>query len=285
MTTFGEDWVREVVDLARARSAGASLNRPAGQAGPTSDLSIDETLLLHSIGWEPVDLVSGVAVVAIPPSTFVLGWNNTDAASASYTRAVHAAVDRLHADGRRGGAQGVVGVHVEFEVHSHEVKAILVGTAVKPSGDAVGLRGPFFVSDLSTRDFCLLHNSGWEPLGLAFGTAFVQVPRRSAGAVIRQATANVELTNLTGAMYQARESAMERMQADAIRLGGKGMVDVHVEEGPVHFASHVITFTAYGTAIRLAGDSHRYLRPRMVVPVDDREQLFRIGALGMEGSR
>lgn len=283
MTTAGQGWTSEVSDLLRAYDTDRSLHRHPGQAGPTSDLSIDETLLLHSIGWEPVDLVSGVAVVAIPPSTFVLGWNNTDAASASYTRAVRAAVDRLHHEGRRGGAAGVIGVHVEFEVHRHQVKAILVGTAVKPSAGTGAHAGSFFVSDLSTRDFCLLHNAGWVPLGLAFGTAFVQVPRRSAGTVLRQATANVELTNLTGAMYQAREAAMERMQSEAIQLGATGMVDVHVEEGPLYFASHCITFTAYGTAIRLAGDSHNYLRPRMVVPVDDREQLFKVEALGAEG--
>lgn len=276
----GSEWLKEVEELLRTYgSHDRSLHRREGHAGPTSDLSIDETLLLHSIGWEPVDLVSGAAVVAIPPSTFVLGWNNTDAASASYARAVHSAVERLHREARHGGAAGVIGVHIDFEVHRHQVTAIMVGTAVKPSSGHLLDHGQVFVSDLSTRDFCLLHNAGWTPLGLAFGTAFVQVPRRSAGTVLRQATANVELTNLTGAMYQARESAMERMQSEAIGLGATGMVDVHVDEGPLHFASHVITFTAYGTAIRLAGDSHNYLRPRMVVPVDDREQLFKVEAL------
>jgi uncharacterized protein YbjQ (UPF0145 family) len=277
LTTAGEGWLKEVEDLLKNYGNSRSVNRPDGLAGPTSDLSIDETLLLQSIGWEPVDLVSGVAVVAIPPSTFVLGWNNTDAASASYTRAVHAAVDRLQAEAR-GQAAGVIGVHIEFNVRPHQVTAIMVGTAVKPSSGRYS--GPTFVSDLSTRDFCLLHNAGWAPLGLAFGTAFVQVPRRSAATVLRQSTANVELTNLTGAMYQAREAAMERMQAEAIGLGGSGMVDVHVEEGPLAFASHCITFTAYGTAIRLVGDSHNYLRPRMVVPVNDYEQLFKVEALG-----
>ena len=277
MTTAGEGWLKEVEDLLKNYDNSRSVNRPDGRAGPTSDLSIDETLLLHSIGWEPVDLVSGVAVVAIPPSTFVLGWNNTDAASASYTRAVHAAVDRLQAEAR-GQAAGVIGVHIEFNVRPHQVTAIMVGTAVKPASGRYS--GPTFVSDLSTRDFCLLHNAGWAPLGLAFGTAFVQVPRRSAATVFRQATANVELTNLTGAMYQAREAAMERMQSEAIGLGGTGMVDVHVDEGPLSFASHCITFTAYGTAIRLVGDSHNYLRPRMVVPVNDYEQLFKVEALG-----
>jgi uncharacterized protein YbjQ (UPF0145 family) len=248
-------------------------------AGATSDLTIDETLLLHSIGWEPVDLVIGVSVASIPPSTFVLGWNSTDSASVSYTRAVASAVDRLHRECQQRHAAGVVGVQVEFEVYRHHVKAILVGTAVKPSSGQ-NPPGQAFVSDLSTRDFCLLHNAGWQPLGLAFGTAFVQVPRRSAATALRQSTANVELTLLTEAMYQARETAMERMQSSALAMHAGGVVAVHVEEGPLRFARHCIGFTAWGTAIRLSGEAHRYLQPRMVVPVDDRELLFRVNALG-----
>ena len=35
-------------------------------AATTSDLSIDEELVLHTIGWEPVELVSGVAITSVP---------------------------------------------------------------------------------------------------------------------------------------------------------------------------------------------------------------------------
>jgi uncharacterized protein YbjQ (UPF0145 family) len=270
-------------EIGRRASEVASTNtRHRGRgdtAGATSDLTIDETLLLHSIGWEPVDMVIGVSVASIPPSTFVMGWNSTDSASVSYTRAVASAVERLHAECQRRHAAGVIGVEVEFEVYRHHVKAVLVGTAVKPSSGQ-NPPGPAFVSDLSTRDFCLLHNAGWQPLGLAFGTAFVQVPRRSVGTALRQSTANVELTLLTEAMYQARETAMERMQSSALAMRAGGVVAVHVEEGPLRFARHCIAFTAWGTAIRLSGEAHRYLQPRMVVPVDDRELMFRVNALG-----
>lgn len=252
--------------------------RSQSQRAVTSDLSIDETLLLHSIGWEPVELVCGASVVAIPQGAFSLGWNQIDLASSSYARATGAAVNRLESECRGVGGHGVIGVKVDIAVERHHVTAILVGTAVRP----VAGKGPgrAFASDLSTRDFCLLHGAGWEPLGLAFGASFVQVPRRSASTALKQAAANVELTNLTAAMYQAREQGMERMQASALALGGTGMVDVRVEEGPLHFASHAIGFQAWGTAIRLAGDAHRYLQPRVVVPLDDQASLFQVEALG-----
>ena len=37
----------------------------------------------------------------------------------------------------------------------------------------------------------------------------------------------------------------------------------------MHFARHVIGFTAWGTAVRLVADSHRAMAPRMVLPLDD----------------
>src|SRR5579875_1996924 len=124
MSTDGNGWLAQFEALGQELRHGshemAAGRRHRGEAGPTSDLSIDETLLLHSIGWEPVDLVSGAAVVAIPSSTFVLGWQVTDSASISASRAGASAVDRMHTETRRRGAAGVIGVHVEFQVHPHE---------------------------------------------------------------------------------------------------------------------------------------------------------------------
>lgn len=268
--------------------ARPSAPRPARQASPaaadrvTSDLSIDETLLLHSIGWEPVDMVIGAAVGAIPPGTFTLGYAASDRAATEFANAVAHAVTRIREDCRRAGGAGVVGVKVDFEVHRNVVRAVLVGTAVRPSTGSA--KGPMFVSDLSTRDFCLLHGAGWAPLGLAFGTAFVQVPYRSAGTFLKQMTANVELTNLTQALYLARDRAMERLQESALAMGAGGVVAVQIIDRPLHFASHVSAFTAWGTAVRLTGDAHVAIRPRMVVPMDDAVDLFDVaGAMGPEG--
>lgn len=270
-------------------TAGSSLDEatrralaalPAGGSGErtrTSDLSVDEILLLHSVGWEPTELVTGAAVASLQPRTFMLGVSDPDRATAAYTVAVASAVDRLQAECQQYRGAGVVGVELEVQVAYHTIEVVMTGTAVRPRS---GGRGQPFVSDLSARDFCLLEQAGWLPVGLAFGASFVRVPRRSAGQTLRQSTANVELTNMTAALYQAREEGMERMQSSAIALGGTGMVDVNVEERPLPFNSHIVEFRAWGTAIRLAGDTHRYLRPRVTMPLDDRTSLFHVQALG-----
>ncbi|MCU4187095.1 heavy metal-binding domain-containing protein [Acidiferrimicrobium sp. IK] len=295
--------VHDKTPAAPAPSSPSSPPEPAGQGGRhrsdhhspprpssptrgdlhqvTSDLTIDETLLLHSIDWEPVDMVIGASVAAIPTMGFAgAGWAGaTDQSAQAFTSAVASAVARIRDDCSAAGGVGVIGVDVDFQVHRHTVQAVLVGTAVRPAGGGRG--GHPFVSDLTVRDFLLLHNAGWEPLGLAFGASFVQVPYRTIGTVFKQVTANTEMTNLTEAMYQAREQGMERLQSSAIGMGAQGVVAVQYSDRPLPFASHVIGFTSWGTAIRLSGESHRYVKPRMVVAMDDAGDLFDLqGAMG-----
>jgi len=143
-----------------------------------------------------------------------------------------------------------------------------------------------FVSDLSARDFTLLLRAGWMPVGLAFGACFVYSPRRTARAAMKQTTQNVELTNYTEAMYSARESAMEKMQKSALEAGGEGVVEVKVTEGPMSFARHAVGFTAWGTAVKLVADQHRFVQPEMVLPLDDAVVTFEAQSLrGAGGGR
>ena len=61
--------------------------------------------------------------------------------------------------------------------------------------------------------------------------------------------ANTEMLNFTQAMYDAREIAMERMQAEAKSVGAEGIVGVTVTEQSWGWESHVIEYLAVGTAI------------------------------------
>jgi uncharacterized protein YbjQ (UPF0145 family) len=192
--------------------------------------------------------------------------------------AMEAAAHRLEQECSQVGGAGVVGVRVGTSIERHAVSTVLVGSAVAPGGRP-GPSGAPFVSDLSGRDFALLHKAGWEPCGLAYGASFVRVPRRRAATAMRQTSQNVELTNFTEAMYAAREAAMERMQASALQQRAQGVVAVRVSEGPMAFAGHAIGFTAWGTAVRVSEGGHRYLQPRISLPLDDRVRMFAATAI------
>jgi uncharacterized protein YbjQ (UPF0145 family) len=255
----------EMLNGARSLATAAP---PSKARGVTSDLSIDEALLLHAAGWEPVDLVCGVAVVSVPVGVWTWGQGQISSASEAHNAAVKGASDQLKGECMKVHGHGVVGVRVEVEVRTHHIDVELIGTAVRPIDGGDHPASPF-VSDLSARDFTLLKGAGWLPVGLAFGACFTYAPRRSAGDAMKQKTQNIELTNFTEAMYTARESAMERMQRSALDVGGQGVIGVKVTEGPMSFARHAVGFTAWGTAVRLVADAHQFVQPDVILPLDD----------------
>jgi uncharacterized protein YbjQ (UPF0145 family) len=272
-------------EMRRGAQALAVAPAPSKTRGITSDLSVDESLLLHAAGWEPVDLVTGVGVVSVPPGVWNWGAGAISMASDAHNAAVERASGELRDECSRVKGHGVVGVRVEVAVRPHFIEVELVGTAVQPVAGQHDPRGTDaavarpFVSDLSARDFTLLQRAGWMPVGLAFGASFVYAPRRRAGAAMKQSTQNIELTNYTEAMYSARESAMERMQSSALQAGGQGVVEVKVTEGPMSFAKHAVGFTAWGTAVTLVADTHQFVAPEVVLPLDDAVVTFEAESL------
>jgi uncharacterized protein YbjQ (UPF0145 family) len=275
------------VDVAAELRRGTEVLAGGGEAererANTSDLTVDELLLLHAAGWEPVDLVTGVSVVSVPLGVWNWGQGVITSASDAHNMAFADAAQRLRDECLRVDGYGVVGVQVDTKVEPRHVDVELTGTAIRPlrgvSGSGSGLPADSFVSDLSARDFTLLQQAGWVPAGLAFGACFVYVPRRSVGTTISQSSQNVELVNFTQAMYAAREAAMERMQQTAIAAGGEGVVAVQVTEGPMSFARHAVGFQAWGTAVRLAADAHRFIAPEVVLPLDDSTVVFEAESL------
>ena len=270
--------------MLRGAQALASPAPPSKARGITSDLSVDEALLLHAAGWEPLDLVCGVAVVSVPVGVWNWGRGAISLASDAHNAAVDQAARQLRGECSKVHGHGVVGVRVEVAVRTHHIDVELVGTAVRPMGgkDPRGTdaaQAMPFVSDLSARDFTLLQRAGWMPVGLAFGASFVYAPRRTAGTAMKQSTQNVELTNYTEAMYSARESAMEKMQRSALEAGGQGVVEVKVTEGPMSFARHAVGFTAWGTAVRLVAEAHQFVQPEVVLPLDDAVVTFEAESL------
>jgi uncharacterized protein YbjQ (UPF0145 family) len=261
------------------RAVASLADKPPATGTSTSDLSVDEELNLHSIGWEPVELVSGVSVFSAPAGMWNWGQGEIIAASEAHQMAFKNAIARLNNEAAKVGGHGVVGVHVEREVYSTHIEISLLGTAVRPVGAKPMEALHVFVSDLSARDFTLLMVAGWQPLGLATGASFVYAPRRSVGTVVQQQTQNVELQSYTEAMYSARETAMTRMQDDALALKGDGVVEVKLVEGPMSFATHAVGFAVWGTVVRLAKEAHQLVRPTMVVSLNDVDVAFDTASL------
>ncbi len=270
--------LRDEVRQAVAAVASPVPREGKGEArGATSDLTIDETLLLHSAGWEPVDLVYGVSWWSIPWGIWQWTTGEVKEASGAFAGAVDQAAAYLRDACTHAGGTGVLGVDVAIRVSSHHIAIELTGTAVRRTqGTAHRFE---FVSDLSARDFVLLTRAGWWPLGLAAGASFVVAPRRTARQWAAQQGQNVELPNLTQALYLARERAMERMQRAGAAMNAEGIVAVKLREGRASSSVRVIQFVAIGTGVHLRTGKHRSITPEMVVPLDEVVRAFDVKSL------
>jgi uncharacterized protein YbjQ (UPF0145 family) len=224
----------------------------------TSDLSIDEVLLVEEVGFEPVDLVIG-------SSYFHIGWQyapwttNEEMTDVSdvMRRARRLAMARLQEQVDACGADGVVGVRIDVEREGHHAEFTAVGTAVRRrDGDGAAWRdrrGLPFTSNLSGQDFWALARGGLRPVGLAFGVCVYHIAHATLSGWLQQLTANAEHIAFTQGLYDARELAMGRMQHEAHEAGAEGVVGVTVTEGSHGWDSHVREFLALGCAVARIG--------------------------------
>ena len=256
-------------DAALACLAGQGGDRHKGRAF-SSDLSVDEAVLLKEIGYEPCGLVvgSGVYHIGIQYANWTTNQEMSDLTQAMY-QARTEALTAMERHAQQVGGQGVVGLKLEVQVHQggHPLaEFVAMGTAV--ANPDVKSRG-IWVSDLSGQDLYLLIRAGYQPIGLAFGACVYHVAHQGLGQWMGQQTQNVELGNYTSALYEARELAMTRMQDEARRARAQGIVAMRIEQKSHMWGSHVIEFLAIGTSVRLVAAQHQMMSPELVVTLDD----------------
>ncbi len=164
-----------------AQKASTERQSKGGAEGPSrlSGLSTNETLFLTASGWEPVDICSGAAVFGMRRDT-VNTWGSAQdqRASEALASAMATAVQRLEARCRESAAHGVIGTEIITEIEPRYIAINLVGTGIRPVDTS---REPdrSFTSNLSPREFVLLGEAGWKPVGLASGGRFVRAYRRN----------------------------------------------------------------------------------------------------------
>ena len=76
-----------IQEAVRQLAAGGYIASGRDRKPTTSDLTIDEALVLHSVGWEPVDLVSGVGTYSIPQGAWQWAVGEIEAASYAHGQA------------------------------------------------------------------------------------------------------------------------------------------------------------------------------------------------------
>jgi uncharacterized protein YbjQ (UPF0145 family) len=239
----------------------------------TSDLSINEFALLHGAGFEPMDLVMGLSV-------YHVGWQSsgmrqsqelTVLTEAMY-RARFNAMYRMQAEADSLGADGIVGVRLEWRPHGEageHLEFIAVGTAVRYAPNPGAFRRPSgqaFSSHLSGQDLVTLLATGHAPVAFVLGNCVYHVAAQGMMQTMKQMGRNAEMPQWTQGNYEARESAMARMQAEAVRDGATGVVGVRFQVQNYVWGIHTLEFYVDGTAIRKHADAQQ-ITPSYVIPM------------------
>jgi uncharacterized protein YbjQ (UPF0145 family) len=239
----------------------------------TSDLSVNEFLLVKESGFEPVGLVLGSSIYHIGFQQAM--WNQNQEMTVLTQAMYHArdlAMTRMEEEADQLGADGIVGVRLDigrYEWGADLAEFIAVGTAVKHRDGELhrAPNGRPFTSDLSGQDFATLLRAGYRPAGLVMGNCVYHVARQGMLASLRQIGRNVEMPNFTQALYEARELAMERMQTEADELKAGGIVGARIVERSHGWGSHVIEFFAIGTAVVPTSSDHEIDKPTLMLPL------------------
>jgi len=238
----------------------------------TSDLSSSEFALVDKAGFEPLGFVMGSSIyhVGFQYAGLKVSQELTVLTQAMY-EARELAMTRMEEEADLLGADGVVGVRLEVNRYAWgpdlaEFKAI--GTAIRHRGG-----GNFrtvddkpFTSDLSGQDFYVLLQTGYRPLALVMGNCVYHVAIQGLMQAMRQMGRNIEMANYTQALYDARELALSRIQAEAEREKASGIVGAQVVESSYGWDSHVIEFFAVGTAVTQT-EKPTQVEPQLSLPL------------------
>ena len=242
----------------RLRAMRGTGDRPAFF---TSDLTVDEFLLVEQAGFEALGLVMGSSIYHVG-----FQWQKwsvsqeLDVLSRAMFQARELAMTRMEEEADLLGADGVVGVRLVFKQYAMDEGVLefqAIGTAIRH----LDRKGSFrtkdnrpFTSDLSGQDLWKLVRAGYRPVSLAMGACVYHIAHLSFMQALKQAGRNQEMKIYTEATYAARELALERMQAEAVERGGIGVVGARVEESNWGWGANAIEFFAVGTAVAPMSD-------------------------------
>lgn len=252
-------WEPRAADSRLAKTAGAA------EGGVfTSDLSVSEYVLLGEAGFEPLGYVIGSSIYHVGLQIGRWGQNQelTVLTQAMYN-ARELAMARMRSEADHLDADGIVGVQLRMQMYAWGegcLEFIASGTAVKHLTGQGAHRAPdgrAFTSDLSAQDFFRLLAAGAVPVAFVLGTCVYHIAHQGVLQSLRQAGRNQEMPQFTQGVYEARELALSRMQAEAAGARASGIVGVNVDVKNHVWGQHATEFLAVGTAVRRLSAEHR----------------------------
>jgi uncharacterized protein YbjQ (UPF0145 family) len=218
----------------------------------SAHFNVNELLVLAQHGYEPLGQVLGASVFHAGTQWTSGAWRDSDRRKAaetgfSYemyqlTEAFYQPRDwawqRMTEEAGLLGATVVIGATIErreLEVESERIFEFYArGTALRKTG--APKTAPPVICTLSGIELCQLNDAGYEPVGLVAGNCvwahianLVSSQLLTGMARMGVLKNNQELTDVTDAIYEAREIAMTRLEKEARDLRADGILGIELE--------------------------------------------------------
>ncbi len=282
----------------------------------TSDLTVNGWALASQLGLRPLSQVMGSSIYQMGYQGAWGGeWGGVggmglaqtymielDTLSRALNEVRTRALGRMAEEAMHVGADAVVEVDTRagessLETGTTSLEHTVFGTAVSRNDQSPGIgkrgaaqhgSGRPVLTELSVADFSKLVRGGFEPLGIVawssvffasynFGPGMVGGGMSRGGGMLMGGMQNFELSEFTRAFYNARETVMAELNAQASAIGASGIVGVrighravrHELQGGMGSSSRsglMVTFNAIGTAIQQqTGEAVTLYPPEMTI--------------------
>jgi len=187
-------------------------------------------------GFEPLGFVVGSSIyhVGLQAGRWSQNQELQVLTQAMYN-ARELAMARMRAEADHLSADGIVGVNLRMQMYAWGqscLEFVATGTAVR-------------------------HLAGAVPVAFVLGTCVYHIAHQGVLQSLRQTGQNQEMLQFTQGVYEARELALARMQAEAAQAKASGIVGVTVEVKNHVWGEHATEFLATGTAVRRLADEHK----------------------------
>ncbi len=247
---------------------------PGGRRLFTSDLTVNEFLLVEEAGFTPLGLVMGSSIYQIGLQT--RRWSQStelDKLTQAMYTARELAMTRMEEEADVLGADGIVGVRLDvnyYEWGKSTAEFIAVGTAVKAR---TGRRG-VTPRESPSRRTCPARTSGRSCTPATHRSDWYSVRASTTWPIGHCSAPWAPPVGPPSCPISRRpcttrgERAMTRMEEEASRLQAAGIVGVQLIEKSHMWGSHTIEFLAIGTGVRSLGDDHVVPPPVPVITMD-----------------
>ena len=168
-----------------------------------------------------------------------------------FDRTRHLALERISEEARKARANCIVGIQTTITPLMGAQEMMMVGTASNHPQLSSYAEHPV-TSDMTNEEMWNMVHLGYLPLQLVMGVSVYSLGLTGGILSVFQSLTGGEVSGLTEILYEAREKALDRLQAEAVRLGADQVVGVKTRV--YDLGGGMVEFLAIGTAVkRVAG--------------------------------